>query len=69
MMLKAPVNSPLPPIPWTALPTMSIFEDEAMPATKEPTMNIAWNVKKEYYYASAPMFPVSLGLIDLNFVP
>jgi len=68
-MLKAPVNSPLPPIPWTALPKMSIFEDEAMPAAKDPTMNIAWNVKKEYYYASALTFPMSLGLIDLNFVP
>jgi len=56
MTLKAPVNSPLPPIPWIALPTMSIFEDEAIPATKDPTINMAWKVMKEYYCISAHLF-------------
>jgi hypothetical protein len=66
MMLKAPVNSPLPPMPWTALPTMSIFEDEAMPATNDPTINIAWNVMNEYCSKSAQMLSFLLDRIASN---
>jgi hypothetical protein len=31
---------------------MSILEDEAMAATKDPTMNIAWNIMKLYWNKS-----------------
>lgn len=44
MVMNAPFNSPAPPIPCTARPEMSMFEEVAVAQRTEPKQNIAMNV-------------------------
>jgi hypothetical protein len=46
MIVKAPFRMPEVPIPAMARPTISIFEEVAMPQIREPSSKIAKNARK-----------------------
>lgn len=48
IIVRAPLTIPEPPIPATALPTMSIFDDVATPQSNEPNSKVATNAEKVY---------------------
>jgi hypothetical protein len=45
-IVKAPFRRPEVPIPATARPTINIFEDEAMPQSKEPNSKTVKKIRK-----------------------
>jgi hypothetical protein len=47
-IIKPPFIMPAPPIPATARPRISIFEDTAAPHNREPSPNSTKNVMKVY---------------------
>jgi hypothetical protein len=64
-IVRAPLLSPDPPIPATALPTMSMFDDRAVPQSTEPSSK-RHKKARNVYYANLVCFWVD-GFASFNY--